>query len=366
MNATTKMLTMMGLIPAALFATMGCVQENDHRGDFTGEVCFEGFDNRIDISMISDGTLHLPIGRTRYRPYQQSSFGLLTDSPEDWYCDASMDVEVRSARVIEGADDGLAASVMDGMLNLQSHRPTQGRVRIVTAEGELDLDLNVEAIHRTAFRFEGQGEYGDVHYAVAGSFPSMRVTYRNDQGEQLFGDKAWYEQGAWSTTGVETRIFDGHYGTERWVSLKHLHINDEVGTYTFRPPGRLDGPTPVVEVVSSDEVVLKLCPEYFRSNADASCAEPGDTLGAEFFRVLNSNDIGFEIVMFDGAGHEVVGLPGDFRVSLPSGWEDLRTDDDLITRTDWWIDSDSAPEGAIRVTAFGREMRFMIDPSLAP
>ena len=366
-HTMTRTLTMMGLATAALLAATGCAEdEHARRGEFTGEVCFEGFDNRTDISMIADGTLHLPIGRTRYRPYQQSNFGLVPDLEEDWYCDATMNVEVQSAQVLEGAEDGLAASVMDGRLNLQSQWPTRGRVRIVTAEGEIDLDLSVEAVHDTVFSFEGQSEDRDVHHAVAGSFPSLNVAYMNEGGERLFGDTTWYEQGAWSTTRVENWVYDDVHDTESWISLKHLRINDEVGTYAFRPPGRLDGAAPVVEVVSPDEVTLKLCPNFYHYHSVASCADPGDTLNSEFFRFLSDSDIGFQIVLFDGADNEVVGLPRDFSISLPSGWEDRRTDEDLITRTNWWIDSDSAPEGAIRVTAFGREMRFMIDPSVAP
>ncbi len=133
---------------------------------------------------------------------------------------------------------------------------------------------------------------------------------------------------------------------------------------TFAPLCTREGVDPVMEVVSPDEITLKLCPEGFRDVGGASCVEPEATLNSRFFRHQINDTIRFDVVMFDGEGHEVIGLPEDFTVSLPEGWEDARDDVDRLGRTSWRTDAGTPREGAIRVTGFGREMHFLIDPTL--
>ena len=303
----------------------GCT-EPDPRGELTDTVCFDGlwnpftsYDTDSDVvalSLVADGQASMRIGRVREGDEGPATW---LGANEGW-CDFESAPAIERVEFGPGLDAAIDHEVDGNTITLTTGRGGMGTMRVETALGELEVELEVaEAASRDLTAQVVDRSDDDVLRVVAGSRLALDPNATTSNGQMLRGVTEWGAQDLWTFEGaVTTHAPYSHTPDEEWVEFQGVRVTAEVGSYEV--PGGAQ--TRRVEVVPASAVhSVEVC-------AYDWCVRDGEELTVTSSPSYTRDGWEFEldVVLRDTNGEVVEGVPGDFAVELPADWRDLDGD----------------------------------------
>lgn len=361
MQTMTKKMMSAGVLAMACLAT-ACGDASTERhpdGDLTGDLCLFGFREYTRMALVADGKIDLQVGRLRYLPREEDSlFGFHEN--ERYACDVTDPPTVQSVEV--GVRTGLTAHPTDEGFTLLTGHATQSAARVVTDEGDLDLDVFVHDVGRVWVSFhEKRAHAQDEVVLVSGGITPVLVSYEDADGLELQGEYVWRGMDGLPWVREDATLeWDEYSGHAPFNHRYHtVRAGDDVGFHSLDHIDVLDWRGEGIEVIAPEQVTsIELCWSDW-------CVVDGESFPSELFQGYHPpHDLGFYVVFKDAQGREALGVPADFSITYPEGWEDARHGAALRGQADWKLraTSDVMAPGVVEVTAYGKTTRVRIDP----
>ena len=359
-----------GMLAMACLAT-ACVGFEPGQDDVTDGLCVYGYRDGTRLELVALGSVDLQIGRLRYTPGVRGPLGY--HEPERYACSLRNAPKVLSVETngVSGVD-GFATP--DGFKLVTGHA-SWSDVKVVTDDGELTLDVVVHDVERKWVYFDEQrAQAQDDIVLISGGVTSAVVSYEGLDGIELDGDFVWRGSGDLAWTRDTSVLERGSTSGEEAMGVKRFHMlrgKDALGFYanpsyhTWRDRRYPNDEQPLdwngddIDVIDADRIVgLELC------WAD-HCVTDGDTFPVDLFHGYNPpHRLDFHVVFRDDEGREALGVPDDFSITYPEGWEDARHGFAAHGDADWTLraSSEEMAPGVVEVRAYGLTTRVTIDP----